>query len=666
MVCPAQSELVYSRSIASKETLMNQGTMACDSLGNVWIAALRSSEVQLPDLKCDEPLYKRVTLISQLNARGEFVASIELMAYTGARPNNNNNANWWGMPLLRCDKQNRLWVIGGIGCEVHVNEGGREKVINCTDKNVAVFDSKGKFLFSSVIDNEEHSIPQLFTDAGFDYKGQLHALHNYSTERYEHYSGKESKSYQSQHLIETILNPTGQLEGFNHYETGELSSLMDKSKIHFTPMGDYYLSITYKTNIRCNDKEIVPEDTKRIVNEQYVQDHTAILHYTKDGDFTWNRVLFGFSSQWLDNFSSDQKHLYFTVHYSIECGINMENHIVESAPFPNWSKAILFGALKHTGEIAWTSVLPTRPQLETRCRGMVADQHGKIYYSLHFCDSIRFQGKDGMLEMVWQKPYEPGSCILELNDAGEFLAVHTDVIQKRGTAYSIDAAIAQNRLVVMGRYFGETVGMFYSEKEKAYLDSRCVTDVYVEINGTKGKPFLERQSCGGLYVYSSTLEIDETVDEPDVLANFIPEENDELTMPDENVPIDTITIDLDEPVDILTELPSTLEAAADTMQSGENTQTLLAQSENTFSALELSIAPNPARFQTAIQATGISTYAQLMIHDSKGHLIYSQSMVAQESSFTWNIDVSPWSAGTYYVTLQSVGGKVTKRLVRVG
>ena len=248
----AQEQFVYSRSIASKETLMNSGNMTCDSLGNVWIAALRSSEVSLPDLKCDEPLFKRVTLISQLNPKGEFVASIELMAYTGARPKNNNNANWWGMPLLRCDRQNRLWVIGGIGCEVHVKEGGREKVIDCMDKNVAVFDSKGKFLFASRIDNDEPGIPQLFTDAGFDYKGNLHALHTYSSERYEPFNGKEPKSYQSQHLFETILNPEGQLDHCNHFETGELSSLMDKSKIHFSPPGDYYISITYKTNITCN------------------------------------------------------------------------------------------------------------------------------------------------------------------------------------------------------------------------------------------------------------------------------------------------------------------------------------------------------------------------------------------------------------------------------
>jgi hypothetical protein len=332
---------------------------------------------------------------------------------------------------------------------------------------------------------------------------------------------------------------------------------MDKSKIHFSSIGDYYISITYKTNITRNGVELVSADPHRVVSKEYVQDHTAILHFTKDGDFTWNRVLFGFGEQWLDNFTSDHKHVYFTVHYSIECGINMENHIVESPPFPHWSKAILFGALKHTGEIAWTSILPTRSQLETRCRGMAADQHGKIYCSLSFCDSIRFQGKDGMLEILWQKPHDPGTCILELNDTGEFLSVRRDVIQERGTSYSIDAAITQNRLIVMGRYFGETVGMFYSEKEKAYLDSRCVSDVYVEINGTKGKSFVERESCGGLFVYASTLVFEEEPeDDPEVAAIMEIEEkntnDDQLT---EILNVDTLPNEMDDGLEIVFDRP---------------------------------------------------------------------------------------------------------------
>lgn len=671
MASAGQPELVYSRSIASKETLMNQGTMACDSLGNVWIAALRTAEVNLPDLQCDEPLFKRVTLISQLNPKGEIVTSIELMAYTGNRPQNNNNSNWWGMPLLRCDKENRLWVIGGIGCEVHLMDGGREKVIDCMDKNVAVFDSRGKFLFASRIDNDEHNIPQLFADAGFDHLGRLHTLHAWSSYRYEPYNGKESKSYQSPHLVETILTGGGDLSSVNHFETGELSHLMEKSKIHFSPYGDYYISITYKTNITRNGVELVSADPSRVVSENYEQDHTAILHFTKDGDFTWNRVLFGSGDQWLDNFTSDQKHLYFTVHYSIECGINMENHIVESTPFPHWSKAILFGALKHTGEIAWTSILPTRSQLETRCRGMTADQHGKIYCSLHFCDSIRFQGKEGMLEILWQKPLDPGSCILELNDDGEFLSVRTDVIQKRGTAYSIDAQITQDRLVVLGRYFGETVGMFYSDKEKAYLDSRCVSDVYVEINGTKGKSFIERESCGGLFVYASTLVFEEKPeDDPEVFKIIEVEEkntnDDQLSV---ILNVDTIPIEIDDGLEIVVDKPF----ANGTALENENSVTnAIAETENVFiqnattPGLALTISPNPARFETTITADGISMYATLLIHDAKGNLISSQTNQTEGSSFTWKLDVTGWAAGNYLVTVQSANGKATKRLVRVG
>ena len=83
-----------------------------------------------------------------------------------------------------------------------------------------------------------------------------------------------------------------------------------------------------------------------------------------------------------------------------------------------------------------------------------------------------------------------------------------------------------------------------------------------------------------------------------------------------------------------------------------------------LSVVEIEVYPNPSNGLFSISVDGIDGIINMIVYDSRGREIISESMVANGQKSINDIDLNNYSDGVYTLQLSSKSGNYTTKLVK--